>query len=142
MCSYMPPALVETSDDLIESYLDGSNPVDPNAKKGYSERFIHGEISKRFPEVQAVVHSHAQAVLPYVVASIPLMPVSHMGGFIGRQQAKVWDTAPLYADNDQQDMLVNNPRLGTSLAREFASERQEERLEETMDCGSHMISRP
>ena len=120
MCGYMPPALVETADDLIEYYVDGSATVDPNAKKGYSERFIHGELYKKFPGIQSVVHSHAEAVLPYVTSSVPLRPVFHMGGFLTKD-VPVWDISPLYNDSDQQDMLVNNTRLGASLAGTFSS---------------------
>lgn len=114
----MPPALVESADDLIEYWVDGSDPVDPHAKKGYSERFIHGELFKRYPDIQCVVHSHAEAVIPYVVSDVTLLPVYHMGGFLGGP-VHVWDPAPLYDDSDRQDMLVNTVRLGASLAESF-----------------------
>lgn len=120
MCGYMPPALVESADDLVEYYVQGSTSVDPKAQKGYSERFIHGEIYKRYPDVQCVVHSHAEAVLPYVTSTVPLVPMFHMGGFLGGN-VPVWDIAPLYQDDYQQDMLVNNEELGCSLASKFAS---------------------
>lgn len=121
MCGYMPPALVEGPDDLIEYYVNGSDPVDPNAPRGYSERFIHGEIFKRYPGVNSVVHSHAESVLPYAVTTTPMVPVYHMSGFLGGP-VPVWDIVPLYSDDDQQDMLVNNETLGASLARMFSPE--------------------
>ena len=124
LCGYMPPALVESGDDLIEYWVDGSDPVDPHAKKGYSERFIHGEIFKRYPSVNCVVHSHAEAVIPYVSSTVPLLPMYHMGGFL-KGETPVWDIAPLYNDNDQQDMLVNTVRLGASLADSFGASRDE-----------------
>ncbi|KAK6204163.1 hypothetical protein LQW54_008397 [Pestalotiopsis sp. IQ-011] len=37
MSGYMAPALVKSSDDLIEYYVKDSSTVDPNAKKGCSE---------------------------------------------------------------------------------------------------------
>lgn len=83
MCGYIAPALVSSMEDLIEYRVDDSSPVSPNAKKGYSERFIHGEMYKMYPEVNCVVHSHAEAVLPYVTSGVPLMPVFHMAGFLG-----------------------------------------------------------
>lgn len=80
----MAPALVTSSADLIEYWVNDSSTVDPNARKGYVERFIHGEIFRQYPEVNCVVHSHAEAVLPYVAAiNIPMMPVFHMAGFLG-----------------------------------------------------------
>ena len=120
LCGYMPPAMVEGVDDLIEYFVDGSDPVDPKAKKGYSERFIHGEVFKRYPSVNCVVHSHAEAVIPYVTSTVPLLPMYHMGGFL-QGPVKVWDPAPLYSDSDRQDMLVNTVRLGASLAEAFGN---------------------
>lgn len=93
--------------------------VNPNAKRGYSERFIHGELFKRYPDIQSVVHSHAESVIPYATGTGPLLPMYHMGGFLGEGGVPVWDIAPLYGDNDQQDMLVNTVRLGASLAEAF-----------------------
>ena len=122
MCAQMPPALVEGAEHLIEYWVDGSDRVDNDPKKGYTERFIHGELYKRYPTIQCVVHSHAEAVIPYVVANdVHLMPVYHMGGFLGGE-VPVWDPAPLYDDNDRQDMLVNTERLGASLAKAFGQE--------------------
>ena len=83
MCGYMAPGVVSSSDDLVEYYVADGSTVDPNAKKGYSERFIHGEMFKKFPSVNCVIHSHAEAVLPYVTSGIPLLPVFHMAGFLG-----------------------------------------------------------
>ena len=119
MCGYMPPALVENADDLIEYYVNGSATVDPYAKKGYSERFIHGEIYKRYPDVNCVVHSHAEAVLPYATSTVPLRPVYHMGGFLGHA-VPVWDIVPLYQNGQAQTMLVNNELFGASLAAKFS----------------------
>lgn len=116
----MPPALCKSADDLIEYWVDGSETVDPHAPKGYSERFIHGELFKRYPDIQCVVHSHAEAVIPYVVSDVPLVPVYHMGGFLGGE-VPVWDIAPLYEDDYRQDMLVNNVKFGASLAEAFST---------------------
>lgn len=91
MCGYMAPGVVTSADDLIEYFVRGSSPVSPHAKKGYSERFIHGEIYEMFPDVNCVVHSHAEAVLPYVTSGVPLMPVFHMAGFLGEYCPARWD---------------------------------------------------
>jgi ribulose-5-phosphate 4-epimerase/fuculose-1-phosphate aldolase len=125
MCGYMAPALVQSPSDLIEYFVDGSDNVDPNAAKGYSERFIHGELYKRFPDVKCVIHSHAEDVLPYVVSGVPMRAVYHMAGFLGRQ-VPVFDIAPLYKEAstaiEKQDMLVNNSHLGSGLAQKFGGE--------------------
>lgn len=122
MSGYLAPALVSTADDLIEYNVEGSMPVDPNAGKGYSERFIHGEMYKRWTGVNCVVHSHAEAVLPYVASDVPLLPMYHMAGFQGSEALPVWDITPLYEEEPehQQDMLVNEARFGEGLADSFA----------------------
>lgn len=77
------PALVSSTSDLIEYYVKDSSSVDPTAKKGYQERFIHGEIYKRFPEVHSVIHSHSEAVIPYTMIGVEMKPVFHIAGFLG-----------------------------------------------------------
>ena len=133
----MPPALVESADDLIEYWVDGSDPVDPHAKKGYSERFIHGELFKRYPEVQCVVHSHAEAVIPYVTSTVPLLAMYHMGGFLQAGPVHVWDPASLYDDSDRQDMLVNTVRLGASLAESFGEPTEKKQPERNVVLMRH-----
>jgi ribulose-5-phosphate 4-epimerase/fuculose-1-phosphate aldolase len=84
MSGYMAPAIVKSSDDLIEYWVKDSSTVDKNAGKGYSERFIHGEMFRMYPEVNCVIHSHSDAVLPYVAATeVPMIAVYHMAGFLG-----------------------------------------------------------
>lgn len=117
----MAPALVSSRDDLIEYWVDGSDPVDPHAKKGYSERFIHGEMFRMYPGVNCVVHSHAEDVLPYVAGGVPLLPVFHMAGFLGRE-VPVFDIERFYEMGEQQDLLVRNERLGEGLASKFRRE--------------------
>lgn len=136
MCGYLAPACVTTSDDLIEYNVKDSSTVDFNAKMGHSERFIHGEIFKMYPQVNCVVHSHAEAVLPYVTSGVPLMPVVHMAGFLGKDSriytsltalifptghdVPVFDIEPLYEPGERHDMLVRDMRMGSALASHFS----------------------
>jgi hypothetical protein len=106
MCGYLAPACVTTSDDLIEFYVKDSSTVDLNAKKGYSARFIRGEVFKMYPRVNCVVQSHAEAVLPYVTSGVPLMSVFHMAGFLGMFTPHclfTWHKAYVFT---RQDVLV------------------------------------
>src|SRR5919199_6736302 len=57
MSRSLAPALV-TADDIMEFDLDGV-PIDPRGRAVFLERFIHGEIYRARPDVQAVVHSHS-----------------------------------------------------------------------------------
>lgn len=51
---------------------------------GPSERYIHSEIYKRFSGVNSAVHSHSSDVVPYSVNGVPLKPVIHTAGFLGK----------------------------------------------------------
>ena len=114
------PALVSSPLDLIEYKVSDSSPVDPKSKKGYQERFIHSEIYKRFPEINSVIHSHSEAVLPYTMSGVAMKPTFHISGFLGTH-VPLYDIMPLYSENDQQDMLVNSVKFGSSLASTFSA---------------------
>ncbi|KAE9370319.1 arad-like aldolase/epimerase [Stipitochalara longipes BDJ] len=114
------PALVSSHSDLIEYNISDSSPVHPASKKGYQERFIHSEIYKRFPEVNSVIHSHSQAVLPYTMSGVAMKPTFHIAGFLGTH-VPIYDIVPLYSEDDQQDMLVNSVEFGSSLASAFST---------------------
>ena len=59
------PAYV-TPNDIMEFDLD-SSAIELRSCVLHSERFIHGEIYKVRPDVNAVVHSHSRAVIPFGV---------------------------------------------------------------------------
>ena len=77
MSRAIAPALV-TADDIMEFDLD-SNPVDQRGRGMFIERFIHGEVYKARPDVNAVVHSHSPGVIPFGVTQVPMRPVMHTG---------------------------------------------------------------
>jgi ribulose-5-phosphate 4-epimerase/fuculose-1-phosphate aldolase len=108
----MAPGLV-TADDIMVFDADGSA-VDPRGRTVYLERFIHSEIFKLHPEVEAVVHSHSPAVIPFGLTAAELRPVYHMGSFLGAG-------APVFEIRDAggpaTDMLIRTPALGAALAR-------------------------
>ena len=78
------PALVSSRSDLLEFSVKDGSPVDKDSQIGWSERYGHSEIYKRFPAVNCVVHSRSADVLPYTVCNVPLKPLTHMAGFLGR----------------------------------------------------------
>ncbi|KAJ4286095.1 hypothetical protein N0V90_013444 [Kalmusia sp. IMI 367209] len=114
----MPPALVSTPEDLVEYNIDDASAVEKNAKAGYIERYIHSEIYKRFPNVNAVVHSHCSDVLPYCISDVPLKASIHMAGFLG-SQVPVWNIASHYPSGSKHDLLVRDSQLGASLSAAF-----------------------
>lgn len=78
------PAIVSQPSDFVTYYLANASAVDPDAPKGYIERYIHSEVYKRFSNVSAVIHAHAEDVLVYANSGVPLKPVFHMPSFLGR----------------------------------------------------------
>jgi HCOMODA/2-hydroxy-3-carboxy-muconic semialdehyde decarboxylase len=105
------PELVEGA-DIMEFTLDGM-PVHDTGRALYLERFIHGGIYEARPDVQAVVHAHAEDVLPFCITTTPLRPVIHSGSFMGLH-VPVWDIADQFGETN---LLVTNMPQGRDLAR-------------------------
>jgi ribulose-5-phosphate 4-epimerase/fuculose-1-phosphate aldolase len=104
------PELV-TEEDILEFDLD-SHPIAARGRAMYSERFIHGEIYKARPDVQAVVHNHSPSVVPFSCTSCQLEPIFHMSSFIGLG-VPTWD---IREAQEGSDMLVRTAQLGQALA--------------------------
>jgi len=105
------PELIEPA-DIFEFTLD-SAPIVPPKVQLYSERVIHGEIYKARPDVMAVCHHHAPAVMPFCITGEPLVPVFHLGATIGAT-VPFWDSQDEFGDTN---LLVVKPEEGASLAR-------------------------
>jgi HCOMODA/2-hydroxy-3-carboxy-muconic semialdehyde decarboxylase len=110
MAHSMAPALV-TSADILECDLQGE-PLEAKGRAVYLERFIHSAIYKVRPDVQAIVHSHSPAVIPFGVTTVPLKPLYHMSSFLGTG-VPVFDMRQSAGDTD---MLMRTPQLGEALA--------------------------
>ena len=111
------PELVERG-DIMEFSLDGK-PVGDDARPPYLERFIHGAIYAARPDILAVVHSHAEDVLPFSITRTPLRPVVHSASFIGAR-IPVWDIRDNFGDTN---LLVANMAQGRDLARCLGEDR-------------------
>jgi len=108
----LAPELIE-KDDIVELGLDGQ-PVKDEKRSLYLERFIHAAIYEMRPDVTAVVHAHAEDILPFGIAkATPLRPVIHSGSFIGKD-VPVWDIAEKFGDTN---VLVTNMDQGRDLAK-------------------------
>ena len=97
----------------MEFDLDG-NPVDARGRKPYLERFIHSEVFRVRADVQAVVHNHSPAVIPFGVTNAKLRPISHMSGFLA---GNVPNFEIRDAGGPATDMLIRTPQLGVAFAR-------------------------
>jgi HCOMODA/2-hydroxy-3-carboxy-muconic semialdehyde decarboxylase len=106
------PATV-TARDVMEFGMDGE-PLNPRGRKPYLERYIHSEIYRARPDVQAIVHSHSPALIPFGITGTSLRPVFHMSGFLG-------SATPIFeireAGGPATDMLIRDRKLGAALAR-------------------------
>ncbi len=106
-----------TAADILLLDLD-SQTVDPkdDGKLLYRERFIHGEIYKARPDVNAVVHSHSPTVVPFTVTRAKLRPLLHNAGFLGLG-------TPLFeirkSMGDGTDLMILTPDLGKDLAKKL-----------------------
>jgi ribulose-5-phosphate 4-epimerase/fuculose-1-phosphate aldolase len=105
------PAVIE-ADDILEFTLD-SEPVVPPTAHLYAERVIHGCIYQARPDVMAVCHHHAPAVMPFAIAGVPIVPVFHLGA-AGGETVPFWNQRDEFGDTN---LLVVKPEEGRSLAR-------------------------
>src|SRR5262245_57751600 len=106
-----------TAGDIMEFDLEGE-PVDAKGRRPYLERYIHSEIYRARPDVQAVVHSHSPSVVPYGVTGTQLRPIFHMSGFLG-QATPIFEIRD--AGGPATDMLIRDRKLGAALARSLGS---------------------
>jgi ribulose-5-phosphate 4-epimerase/fuculose-1-phosphate aldolase len=113
MSRHLAPGLV-TPEDIVTFDLD-SNPRPDIGKRYYSERFIHGEIYKRRPDVVSVVHCHAPPLLPFGVTKAKLQPIYHMSAFLGSGVP----TFEIREAGGMTDMLIRTPALGKALAEKL-----------------------
>jgi HCOMODA/2-hydroxy-3-carboxy-muconic semialdehyde decarboxylase len=111
MSRNLAPELV-TAKDILEYDLD-SNPIDAAGQRVFLERFIHGEVYKARPDVQAVVHSHSPSVVPFGISTQTLRPVFHMSGFLA-VGVPTWEIRE--AVGGPSNMLVSSIALGRKLA--------------------------
>ena len=108
----LAPDLVER-EDIVELGLDGE-PVRDEKRALYLERFIHAAIYEARPDVQSVVHAHAEDILPFgIAAATPLRPGVHSGSFIGAK-VPIWDIADKFGDTN---VLVTNMAQGRDLGQ-------------------------
>lgn len=105
------PALV-TKDDLAIYDLD-SNALTLQERRGYIERYIHGEIYKARPDVTSVIHCHTPSLVTFCVCQVPLRPLYHMSGFLGQGVGR-FEARETFG---MTDMLVSSPAMGRELAK-------------------------
>jgi ribulose-5-phosphate 4-epimerase/fuculose-1-phosphate aldolase len=108
---WLAPDLV-TVNDIVELDYD-CVPANGDTRKLYSERWIHAEIYRVRPDVKSIVHTHAPTVVVMGTINEPLLPVYHMGGFIGTGLP----TFDIRKSFGMTNMLINDAAKGKALAQ-------------------------
>jgi HCOMODA/2-hydroxy-3-carboxy-muconic semialdehyde decarboxylase len=117
LATSIAPEMVDET-HIIAFNPDGT-PMCDDGRPLYHERFIHAGIYEARPDVQAVVHAHAEDVLPFTISSMPLRPVIHSGSFMGAH-VPVWDIADWFGSDT--NMLVTDMEQARDLARRLGAD--------------------
>lgn len=84
----LAPQLLTSREEILEYRVQDASRVrrkgeeDEGETEEVKERFIHSEIYKAYAGVQSVVHSHAEATIPFSVGSVPLRAVGYEGAAV------------------------------------------------------------
>jgi HCOMODA/2-hydroxy-3-carboxy-muconic semialdehyde decarboxylase len=97
------PALV-TAQDIYESDLENA-PAGGSRTDMLDERFIHGEIYKARPDVNAIVYTNVPQLVAFSISSVPLP----------RQNGRV-PVFDIRRAEGGQNGVINTPALGKALA--------------------------
>src|ERR1700704_2584489 len=73
----LAPELIEKG-DIVELGLDGE-PLKNEKRTLYLERFIHAAIYEARPDINSVVHAHAEDTLPFGIAAASSAPTFRCG---------------------------------------------------------------
>ncbi len=101
-----------TAEDVLVLDLEGA-PQPETTQRVFAERVIHACIYRARPDVMAVCHHHAPAMMPFCVSDVPLVPVFHLGATMGAEVG-FWDSQDEFGDTN---LLVSTQEQGRSLAR-------------------------
>ncbi|MCC6195169.1 MAG: class II aldolase/adducin family protein [Burkholderiales bacterium] len=112
----LAPEQVSAADIMVFDLRSSALGGDPRTP--YLERFIHGEIYARRPDVQSVVHSHAAAVVPFAASTVPLRPIYHMSAFL-RTGVPVFEIREKFG---MTDMLIRTNAQGAALAEKLGDQ--------------------
>jgi Class II Aldolase and Adducin N-terminal domain len=101
------PELVQPA-DILEFALDSEPIVSTNIRL-YGERVVHGCIYQARPDVNAVCHHHASAILPFCISGVELVPVYRRQH--GRAKAPFFRALRLVEHHHPGDESVSAPSV-------------------------------
>ena len=90
-----------------------SRPIDQRGRSIYSERFIHSEIYKVRPDVNAILHSHSPTVIPFGASQRPAASDPQHRRLPRRPRCRCSRCASVAGS---RSLLVTDAKLGKALA--------------------------
>ncbi len=110
MSRSLAPALV-TADDIMEFSLD-SEACDARGRTPFIERFLHGEIYRKRPDVMAIAHGHCPSVIPFGLVATPMRATYHNAAFLAAG-VPVFDIRDTFGATD---IVISGAEKGAALA--------------------------
>ena len=107
----LAPEMV-TADDIMRFDLS-CNAIDARGRKGFIERFLHGEIYRARPDVMAIAHSHSPSVIAFGLTQTPMRAMYHNAAFLAAG-VPVFDIRDKFGTTD---IVINNAAKGAALAQ-------------------------
>ena len=118
MSRSLAPQLV-TAGDIMEFTLDcvpcandASTSLGANGRKPFIERFLHGGIYQKRPDVMAIAHGHSAAVIPFGLVNTPMRATYHNAAFLAAG-VPVFDIRDRFGATD---IVISNAERGAALA--------------------------
>ena len=93
-----------TMDNIITFDLDGN--VVAGEARPHSERYIHSEILRARPDINAVIHTHSQYTIAFSCTGQKMRPLCQGGAIFA-------DALPVYTETMD---LIRSPDMGRSVA--------------------------
>src|SRR5438105_6105565 len=107
-----------SNDEVVEVDLDGKPAAGmPEGLRSPSEIYIHTEIYRARPEVNAVLHMHPPTVVLFTVVGKPLLPI--YGAYEPYGLGIALDDIPVF----DKSVLINSRELGREFALAIGSKR-------------------
>jgi len=110
MSRSLAPALV-TAADIMEFSLD-SEACDARGRTPFIERFLHGEIYRKRPDVMAIAHGHCPSVIPFGLVATPMRATYHNAAFLAAG-VPVFDIRDTFGATD---IVISGSEKGAALA--------------------------
>jgi HCOMODA/2-hydroxy-3-carboxy-muconic semialdehyde decarboxylase len=100
-----------TADDIMEFSLD-CEACDARGRIPFIERFLHGEIYRKRPDVMAIAHGHCPSVIPFGLVATPMRATYHNAAFLAAG-VPVFDIRDRFGATD---IVISGSEKGAALA--------------------------